>query len=133
VCLDPHNPWCAAEFHDAGVSAFGKDWPCPATGGCQALADFFASRKALYATPQRGDAWLRWEDKLGRFGHVGIVWSASPDHQHIDVQAGNTVRSGQPGDVREGWLNWRRTELIGPKDRFGRWVDLLPAALTVTP
>lgn len=121
---NPGDPWCADEMADTGALSLGPLWPVPLTGSCQALADFFKTKKVLYATPQRGDFWLRWDAKLGRFSHTGAVLRLV-DANTIEVQAGNTVRPGQPGDIREGWLNWRRTEPINPKDRFGRWVELL--------
>ncbi len=119
------DPWCCADATDSGVIALGDAWPMPRTASCQALADFAKAKKVLFATPQRGDLWLRWEASLGRFGHVGYVLSVSPDNAQIEVQAGNTVRPGQSGDTREGWLNWTRVETIGSKDRFARWVNLL--------
>jgi hypothetical protein len=124
----PGDPWCADEVADAGKAAFGKLWPVPLTGSCQQLADFGRMKKVLFATPERGDIWLRWHGT--RFSHTGVVWTVSPDQQHIDVQAGNTVLPGKAGDIREGWVNARSTQPIGAQDRFLRWVLLLQTAGT---
>lgn len=127
------DAWCASDCADTGTIALrstGISWPLPLTGGCQELADYALKHGALVATPQRGDLWLAWHESLGRFGHVGFVLSVSPDGMHIEVQAGNTIMPGQPGNVREGWLNWIRTEPIGPKDRFIRWTLLIQEPAT---
>lgn len=124
------DAWCASDVADTGTIALrstGHAWPLPLTGGCQELADFAAKHGVLVETPQRGDLWLLWSETLKRFAHTGFVLTA-PDAHHITVQAGNTVRPGQPGDVREGWLNWVRTEAVGPKDRFIRWTLLIKEA-----
>jgi len=118
------DPWCASDVSDTGHIALQERWPMPLTASCQALADFARKKKILYPEPKRGDLWLRWSPSLKRFAHVGFVLSVSPDRMHIEVQAGNTIRPGQAGDVREGWLNWVRVEPIGPNDRFARWAEL---------
>lgn len=122
------SPWCMADASDSGRIALGKEWPLPVSASCQEVADFCQKRGVLVATPERGDLWFLWSDKFGRFAHAAFVLTVSSDRQHIEVQAGNTVRPNEPGDIRDGWLNWTRVEPIGEKDRFGRWADLLGAA-----
>ncbi len=119
------DPWCMADISDTGKLALAEQWPLPMTASCAEAAAFCEKHNALVVAPQRGDLWFLWSDHFGRFAHVGVVLSVSPDKQHVLVQAGNTVRPNEPGDIRDGWLNWTRTEPIAPKDRFGRWVDLL--------
>jgi hypothetical protein len=129
-------PWCCADAVDTIAilsRALGVKCPLPLTAGCQAMADFLEAHHALFTEPARGDFWICWHAELkpARFGHIGLVRSI-PDPAHVIVQAGNTIRPGATGDTREGWVNWTRTEPVGPKDRFGRW-SLLFAALAPAP
>jgi len=125
------DPWCMADISDTGKIALGRLWPLPLTASCQLCADYCKTKGVLVATPQRGDLWFKWHPELKRFGHVGLVLSVAPDMQRIQVSAGNTIRPGQPGDTREGWLQWTRTESVAPLDRFGRWITLLPDDITL--
>jgi hypothetical protein len=121
------DAWCASNVADTGsiaCAAAGLKWPLPLTGSVPVLAEFAQKNGILVRTPQRGDLWLMWSESLKRFAHTGLVRSVSTDLRTIAVQAGNTVRPNAGGDVREGWLDWVRTETVGPKDAFVRWINL---------
>lgn len=127
VGLKPGDPWCAAQLYDWGAKAFGLHWPLPRTGSCSALGDYAKLHSALVEQPQIGDVFLWWEQVSGvyRFAHTGVVL-AVPTPGVVRCIAGNTVRPGFPGDIRDGWLVGVRTDSFKPTDRFIRWTTLLP-------
>lgn len=116
----PGSPWCASWLYMVGLVSLGADWPLPNTAGCQVLADFAMRHGVFMPKPERGDVFVIWHEKLGRFGHTGIVI----DPVKSTTVSANTTAPGQSGDSREGWTVAAKPWPFTAKDRFIRWIDL---------
>ncbi|MBX3173265.1 MAG: CHAP domain-containing protein [Gemmatimonadaceae bacterium] len=109
-------PWCAAWIADLGAIAFGADWPLPLTASCAELGRAAEQAEVLNEKPARGDVFLIWFEKLGRYAHTGLVLEVHADGRCTTLE-GNT----NDGGSREGWGVFRRTRQFAAKDRFIRW------------
>ncbi|HEX7828659.1 MAG TPA: CHAP domain-containing protein [Thermoanaerobaculia bacterium] len=127
--LKPGAAWCASFVAMVGQATFGKSWPLPLTASCAELGAFATKKNILDAAPQRGDLFVVYFDSLNRFAHVGIVVEVK-DGVTIRSVSGNTldpVRHADEGSsMREGWCVSDRPWRLAAKDRFIRWVNLLP-------
>lgn len=116
--LGPGYPWCAAYVAYAGRAAMGAGWPLPLVAGCMSLRDFAERQGWLRTTPERGDVFLTWDRKLGRYAHTGFVTDVLANGVCATLE-GNT----NDGGSRDGWGVFARQRTFGVQDRFIRWTE----------
>jgi hypothetical protein len=129
------EPWCAAFVYHVGYhSHFDhvsrlSSWPLPATASCYELGRFAESNSVLTKSPEIGDVFLKYNRRLGRFAHTGIVVAVEVGDQALGVGVhccttieGNTNDDGS----RDGHATLRKTRRFveADGDRFIRWVKL---------
>ncbi len=71
-------PWCAAfvsyKVYQA-AKQLGVKAKMPKSASCQALFKWAEKRGLIHQTPEAGDVFLVWNDKLNRYAHTGFVKS----------------------------------------------------------
>lgn len=110
------SPWCAAQVTDWGVIALGEAWPVARSAYVPTIAAWADKMHCLHTTPQRGDLFVLWFEKLQRFAHIGLVTDVRPDGSIATIE-GNTSGAGS----REGWMVGARVRTLTPQDRVIRW------------
>ena len=105
-------------------------WPLPPTASCYELGRFALRHMILEREPAVGDVFLKYDAKLRRFGHTGIVVSvhAGDPQEDLGIHVcttveGNTNDNGSPN----GNATLRRVRRFSePKgDRFIRWIKVV--------
>lgn len=131
----PGEPWCAAFVYYVGywshydhVSKLSS-WPLPATASCYELGRFAERKGILFESPMVGDVFLKYNTKLGRFSHAGIVIGVDEGDPQEDLGVhvcttveGNTNDDGSPNG--NATLRRVRRFVQGNGDRFIRWIQL---------
>lgn len=131
----PGEAWCAAFVHHVGFYAHydhvlkASSWPLPATASCYELGRFAARRGILEREPNVGDVFLKYDPKLGRFAHTGIVVGVDSDNPQAELGIhrcatveGNT---NDNGSANGNAVLRKDRPFSEPKgDRFIRWIKL---------
>lgn len=129
----PGQPWCAAFVYHVGYWSHydhrskRSSWPLPATASCAYLGEWAAMRGVLRKDVALGDVFLKYDERLGRFAHTGIVVAVhEPDPQEDrDVQLCTTIEGNTNDDgSRNGHTTLRKVRRLNERDAFVRWVEL---------
>ena len=131
----PGEPWCAAFVYYVGYHSHYdhvsrlSSWPLPATASCYELGRFAERSGALREAPQVGDVFLKYNRKLGRFAHTGIVVGVSEGdpQEDVGVHVCTTVEGNTNDDgSSNGHATLRRVRRFveADGDRFIRWIQL---------
>lgn len=131
----PGEPWCAAFVYHVGyyshynhVSRISS-WPLPATASCYELGLFAERKGVLTHWPEVGDVFLKYNRKLGRFAHTGIVVGVDEGDplEDVGVHVCTTIEGNTNDDgSRNGTATLRKVRRFveADGDRFIRWVKL---------
>jgi hypothetical protein len=110
----PGSAWCAA-FVAWRVQEAAKElhmtarWPMK--GYCPTIANWAKANGWVCPKPLPGHAVIYWFADAGRWAHIGIIESVSPDGKTITTIEGNTNEDGG----REGYGVFRKVRRWNPK------------------
>lgn len=115
------DPWCASFVAWCGTAAYGKAWPVPLTGGCQALYEWAVGKQLVADAGTPGDLIVFWHATLSRFAHVAIMTGNGRAKTYRTVE-GNT----NDGGSREGYGVFGRTRVLSARDKVLRITEVVP-------
>jgi len=95
--------WCVHAMQYCG-RAVGNLWPFPVTGYCPTIFGVAKARgmvRESWAHGEPGDLVLYWDETLGRFAHIGALWSLDVHNFQIETYEGNTSNPAHAGDPND--------------------------------